>query len=185
MELFKALLPCLPIGARTSRTESFPNSPKDPLLPSGSSYYPVEKKHPAITVEEAAEKIVSALQTASQRDTSLDAAIKSIVHQAGGWSEYFATKILSTLEVALKAGSEMNAALKEAYNQACEAAKSIEGFAEEHPVATAVFCTVIALGVLVILAPYVLEALGFAELGPVEGRFIHLYLKLLVGSCRS
>jgi ElaB/YqjD/DUF883 family membrane-anchored ribosome-binding protein len=148
MELFKALLPCLPIGARISRPESIPNNTKDPLLPSGPSYYPVEKKHPAITVEEAAEKIVSALQTASQRGASLDAAIKSIVHQAGGWSEYFATKILSTLEGALKAGSEMNAALKEAYDQACEAAKRIEGFAEEHPVATAVFCTVIALGVL-------------------------------------
>jgi len=30
--------------------------------------------------------------------------------------------------------------------------------------------TVVALGVLVVLAPYVLEILGFAELGPVEGK---------------
>ena len=65
----------------------------------------------------------------------------------------------------------MNGALKEAYDKACDAAKAIEGFAAEHPIATAVFCTVIALGVLVILAPYVLEALGFAELGPIEGKF--------------
>lgn len=33
------------------------------------------------------------------------------------------------------------------------------------------FCTVIALGVLVMIAPLVLEALGFAELGPIPGEF--------------
>jgi hypothetical protein len=57
----------------------------------------------------------------------------------------------------------------------------MEGFVVEHPV----FCTVVALGVLVsgcptllhmqltivkvIVSPWVIEALGFAELGPVEG----------------
>jgi len=185
MELLKALLPCLPIGTRISRTKGSSSDTKDLLLPPGAFYYPAEKEFSAITIQEAAEKIVSALQNASQRDASLDAFIKSVVHQAGGWSEYLATKILSTLEVALEAGSRMNAALQEAYDKACEAAKRIKGFAEEHPVATAVFCTVIALGVLVILAPYVLEALGFAELGPAEGEFIHIYWKLLAESCRS
>lgn len=65
----------------------------------------------------------------------------------------------------------MNEALKEAYDKACEEAKKIEGFAAEHPVATAVFCTVIALGILVIVAPYAIEVLGFEALGPVEGEF--------------
>lgn len=36
-------------------------------------------------------------------------------------------------------------------------------------------CTVIALGVLAIVAPWILEALGFAELGPVEGSFAALW----------
>ena len=61
----------------------------------------------------------------------------------------------------------MNQAMKEAYDKACAAAAEIEGFARDHPV----FCTVVALGVLVILAPYVLEALGFGALAPVEGEF--------------
>lgn len=63
----------------------------------------------------------------------------------------------------------MNGAMKEAYDKACDAAKVIEGFAAEHPIATAVFCTVIALGVSVVLIPYLIEALGFSALGPVEG----------------
>ncbi|OJJ98363.1 hypothetical protein ASPACDRAFT_79838 [Aspergillus aculeatus ATCC 16872] len=40
-------------------------------------------------------------------------------------------------------------------------------FAQEHPVYT----TILALGVFVALMPWVLEVLGFAELGPVEGSF--------------
>ena len=63
----------------------------------------------------------------------------------------------------------MNAAMNDAYKKAFDAAMSIEELAREHPVLTGVFCTVVALGILVILAPYVLEALGFAELGPIEG----------------
>ena len=107
---------------------------------------------------------------ADKNGPSLDATIQSLVHQAGGWSEYLATKILSALEAVLKAGKQMNPAMQEAYDKACEAAKMIEGFVADHPIATAVFCTVIALGVLVVLSPYVLELIGFSELGPVEGK---------------
>lgn len=92
------------------------------------------------------------------------------MHQAGGWSEYLAAKILAALETVLRAGKDLGPALSAAYERACEAAKGIPGFAADHPLATAVFCTVVALGVLVVLAPYVLEILGFAELGPVEGK---------------
>lgn len=38
-------------------------------------------------------------------------------------------------------------------------------FSSDHPV----YFAIIALGILVLLAPWALEALGFAELGPVEG----------------
>ena len=113
---------------------------------------------------------MSAILDADKTGPSLDATIRSLVHQAGGWSEYLATKILTALEAVLKAGKQMNAAMQEAYDKACEAAKKIEGFAADHPIATAVFCTVIALGVLVVLAPYVVELLGFGEVGPIEGK---------------
>lgn len=108
---------------------------------------------------------------------SLDATIQSIVHAAGGWSEYLAAKALAALEGVLKAGGKpLSAAMQVAYDKACEAFKATKGFAIDHPIATEVVITVIALGILVELAPYVLELLGFAELGPVEGEFVLLSL---------
>ena len=62
--------------------------------------------------------------------------------------------------------------MQTAYNKAVEAAKTFEEFEAEHPVATAVFCTVVAIGVLVVFAPEVLEILGFGEFGPIEGEWV-------------
>ena len=64
--------------------------------------------------------------------------------------------------------------MKEAYDAAYEEALKIPGFVKDHPV----FCTLVAVGVLLFLAPYVLEALGFGTLeaigfgveGPIEGK---------------
>jgi hypothetical protein len=39
---------------------------------------------------------------------------------------------------------------------------------KDHPI----MCAVIAIGILVVLAPWVIEALGFAEGGILEGRRI-------------
>ena len=103
------------------------------------------------------------------------------MHQtAGGWSQYLAAKILSALEAVLTAKPvrEMNGAMKDAFKKACDAAKVIEGFAAEHPLATAACVTIIAIGILVVLTPYVVEWLGFAELGPVEGELFSLILFL-------
>ena len=43
---------------------------------------------------------------------------------------------------------------------------------KEHSVATGVFCTVVALGVLVVLVPEVVAWLGFEEVGILEGEWI-------------
>lgn len=122
-----------------------------------------------LTCEEAAARIVNVLFAANQDGHPLIAHIDGIAHQAGGWSQWLADKIRKGMEEALKAGKEMNAALTAAYAKACEAAKVFEHFVEDHPLTTAVFVTVIAIGVLVILSPYIIEILGFGELGPVEG----------------
>ena len=170
--LLRAIFPCLPIGvfergiqlpAETAKYQHI--SEKAVLQPSARG-----AKKPRLSSSEAASSIVSAMLDADKNGPSLDATIQSLVHQAGGWSEYLATKILTALEAVLKAGKQMNPAMQEAYDKACEAAKMIEGFVADHPIATAVFCTVIALGVLVVLAPYVVELIGFSELGPVEGK---------------
>lgn len=80
-------------------------------------------------------------------------------------------KILAVLQTVLEAGKPLTAAMRSAYDVACRAVEETEGFAADHPV----FCTLVALGVLVVLAPYVVEYLGFCagfgEAGPVEGMF--------------
>ena len=111
------------------------------------------------------------MSDADKNGPSLRATIQSLVHTAGGWSEYLAKKVVAALEAVLKAGEPLNAAMQEAYDKAYEALRMTEGFAADHP---AVFWTVLALGLLVVLAPYAVEWLGFCagfgELGPIEGK---------------
>ncbi|RYP80942.1 hypothetical protein DL769_002220 [Monosporascus sp. CRB-8-3] len=87
-----------------------------------------------------------------------------------GWTEWIAEKILAGIETIIKEGKEkMGPAMVEAYDRAYGAADNLFRFAHDHPVATAGLLTIVAVGLLVILAPTIVEALGFAELGPVEG----------------
>lgn len=82
------------------------------------------------------------------------------------WSESLATTILSRLEDLLRSGAALGETLKVALEKAVLEAVD---FAKEHPVYT----TLIALGILVQIAPWVLSWLGFAALGPVEGKSLH------------
>ncbi len=123
-----------------------------------------------LTCEEAADQIVNVLFEAKDGGSTLIAQIDGIAHQAGGWSEWLAEQIRKGIEEALMAGKEMDTVLAAAYEKACEAATVFEHFEKDHPIATAIFVTVIAIGVLVIVAPYVIEILGFGELGPIEGQ---------------
>ncbi|KAI9882913.1 MAG: acetate non-utilizing protein 9 [Watsoniomyces obsoletus] len=127
-----------------------------------------------MTIQEAASSIISTLQSAKTTDarSSLNVKIQDIVHQAGGWSEYLATAILSNLERLLRAANslelELSGVLKKAYDKACEAADEFKDFVKEHPIATEIFCTVIAIGILAVLMPWVLGLLGFGVEGPIE-----------------
>lgn len=173
--LLKSVFPCLPIR-RAERSIQLPiETEKDQCISENAAVQkpPRDSEKSRLCNEEAATSIVSAMWDADEISPSLDATIQSLVHQAGGWSDYLAHKIVASLEPVLKAGKPKNAAMREAYDKGCEAAKEIKGFAADHPMATAVFCTVIALGVLEVLAPYVVEWLaiwvGFGESGPIEG----------------
>lgn len=64
--------------------------------------------------------------------------------------------------------------MAEAYQKASEAVNATVEFAGKHPLWTAAVVAIVAFGILVLLAPYLLEALGFAELGPVEGEYTFL-----------
>ncbi|KAL4909234.1 hypothetical protein BDW74DRAFT_146219 [Aspergillus multicolor] len=81
-----------------------------------------------------------------------------------GWTEAIAKATLHGLENAIKAGAKMAKAASDALAQAKDAAID---FSTEHPV----YATLIALGILAVLTPWMLEILGFGELGPIEGSF--------------
>ena len=119
----------------------------------------------------AASEIVAAFKSAEKPGLALGLQVQSIVREAGGWSEWLASQVLTVLEAALRHEGAVKGALKVAYDKACDAATIFKDFARDHPLATGVFVTVIALGVLVLLAPYCLELLGFAAEGPLEGKF--------------
>lgn len=119
------------------------------------------------TAQQIADDVVQAILTAEKGGKHLQKTLDNIVGEYG-WTEKIAQWTLAKLEQALKEACKLGSVLKEAYDKAFEAAEGIEGFIREHPV----FCTVIALGVLVIIAPWVIEALGFGELSPIEGMSI-------------
>ena len=87
-----------------------------------------------------------------------------------GWYETLAAAVLNGLENALRAEQPMGQAMKDAYEKSAEVVADIFQFAKDHPV----FCAVVALGILVIFAPWAVEVLGFGELGPIEGMFVRL-----------
>ncbi|KAI9719632.1 MAG: hypothetical protein M1812_003403 [Candelaria pacifica] len=183
LKLLKAILPCLPIGTVDYEiqlpTEKTNHQIKYEKTTVQTSTNNGDEKIPKLSIDEAASSIITAMLSAEKPGTSLNLTIQSLVHQAGGWSEYLATKILNALETFLKAGKQLSPTMQEAYDKACEAAKVIQEFSTEHPIATEVLVTIIALGILVILVPYVLdylgfeslEYLGFAESGPMSGKF--------------
>lgn len=116
-------------------------------------------------IESSASRFVSILleaDNADPTDPQLRAALKGSISTCG-YYDRVAEWILKKLDDALRSGATLGKAVKEASGRAIEAAV---GFAKEHPA----YCTLIALGILVMMAPWVLEVLGFAELGPVAGK---------------
>ncbi|OWY57060.1 hypothetical protein AA0119_g9687 [Alternaria tenuissima] len=154
----QAILACLPCGTAEAKDETYPNE-KAALLSAATS-------NSRLTAE-TADNVVAILLTTSLTGPALHMQLDSVVG-ASGWRSNMAKYVLDKLTAALQASHErLGPTIRSAYHRAWEAAQSIEGFVIEHPV----MCTVIALGVLAVVAPWVLEALGFAELGPVQGTF--------------
>jgi hypothetical protein len=108
-----------------------------------------------------AANILRTLFSADEGGKDLKKRVEDIVG-VSGWTENIAKTVLGGIESGLKQGAQMGKAMKEASGKAINEAVD---FAHEHPY----FCALIAVEVLAILMPWVLEALGFAELGPIEG----------------
>ena len=119
---------------------------------------------PPETTESLAEDILSSLFTAQINDENLERRIQDIV-RVTGWYETLAVAVLNRMENALKAEVPMGQAMRDAYDKAAKVVEEVWQFAKDHPV----FVAVVGLGILVVLAPWAISALGFGELGPIEG----------------
>ncbi|KAI9790612.1 MAG: hypothetical protein M1816_004944 [Peltula sp. TS41687] len=174
MNIIKEILNCLRGPSNEELTSSLLTSKASPTgFPSEKTPFYQDTR----TAEDAAAaKVIWTLQNAEKNGDELARAVQEIVSAAGGWTERIAVAILARLADALKQGSlVMGQAMREAYEKASAAAEAIEGFARDgwrdHPVYCTVFCIVVALGILIILTPVIIHALGFGAMGPVEGSF--------------
>jgi hypothetical protein len=112
-------------------------------------------------IAKRAEQIVDAIRSAEKPGKELEFKLNEIV-LVENWTESLAELVLRGVENAVRDVSKISVAFRDAMEQAATEAYE---FAKEHPV----YCTIIALGILVLLAPWAIEALGFGEMGPIEG----------------
>lgn len=115
--------------------------------------------------EEALREAFETLLNAERGGRDLQLDLQDIVAQTGGWKEWMARAILQATIDAIECSRVMGEAMREAYEEAEMLATEMIGFIEDHPV----LCMVLALGILVILAPAIIHALGFGLAGPIEG----------------
>jgi len=117
--------------------------------------------------EELAVRILNTLFTSEKSGEMLSFQLQALVSTTS-WTESLARRILDGIVAAIDSGKVLVGAMQETYDKVRGVA---EDFVKEHPILTAVIVTVIAIGILAVLVPWAVEALGFGELGPVEGSF--------------
>lgn len=83
-----------------------------------------------------------------------------------GMTEALARSVVDKLATMIRVSANFaSPAFRTAYDKAVEGAQKIEGFTKKHPV----WSTVIALGILAIMCPPAIKALGFGSKGVAEG----------------
>lgn len=137
---------------------------------------PRRKVNSRRSAEDIAEEVVRIIATTEKQGTALQARLQDTV-TTEGWTEEIAKAVLAKLQQIIEKGqNDIGATLRDAINLATRVVDDVFQLATDHPIAATVFCTLVAIGVLVLIAPWVIEALGFAELGfaelgPIEGSF--------------
>lgn len=122
-------------------------------------------EQPVRSAHDAAGEFIDILRTAEKGGKNLERRLRNIV-TVNSWTEELAKYILRGIEYLVQHRDSIGQVVRDAMDKAIEAAESAFQFAKDHPV----FVTLIAIGVLVLVSPWVLEALGFGELGPVAGK---------------
>jgi hypothetical protein len=120
-------------------------------------------------VHAQATQIVDILLAAEKPGAELAAQLEDVVH-AASWTEYLAAAVVRALCVAIEVGAWLGNAAADAFRRAIEEAYE---FGRDHPE----LVVILALAMLVMLAPFILEMLGFGLLGPVAGECAMFVLK--------
>jgi len=124
---------------------------------------------PPRSAESIATEVVSLLRAAEKGNATIFARQLDDIVGVQGWTEWIAENVVRGIETVIREGKEkLGPVMAEAYEKATAAADAAFAFSKEHPLATAGLLTIVAVGILVVLAPVIVETLGFAELGPVE-----------------
>lgn len=156
MDILAALAQCL-TGSSSSQSPTTSN-----LLSSDTKIcLPTPKNE-----DELVHTLLTTLLTTEKSSPALRAQLQDLMH-ANNWTQSLAQRLLDGLIHALNSSAQMSGAMKDAFDKSSAAA---EMYVKEHPVLTKVVVTVVAIGILAILVPWAVEALGFAELGPVAGK---------------
>ncbi|TLD22959.1 hypothetical protein PspLS_07004 [Pyricularia sp. CBS 133598] len=132
---------------------------------------PRRDPNPVRSVQEISKDVIELLRVAEKNGSTLRLRIDDVVGDQG-WTESIARAIVAGLEALIKQGRDkIGPVLGEFIDKAENAAKAVFAFPHAHPYLTAGFATIVAVGVLVLVAPWAVEALGFAEMGPVADSF--------------
>ncbi|KAM3070357.1 hypothetical protein ACMFMG_010188 [Clarireedia jacksonii] len=118
-------------------------------------------------IEDVANGIVTKLFEAEKNDKALQADLQSKVH-ACGWYDKLAAAILAAMERAINIGKSMSPAVKAAYDKAVAGVNKVQEWADANPEMAAVITTLVALGVIAVMMPWLMGFLGFAEEGIIE-----------------
>lgn len=114
----------------------------------------------------------------SPAGVAADSIITGVLHTTGAAVQIkpYSTDLIARLVVVklavivLTAKDNAGTKFREAYDKAVESTQVIEGLVKEHPV----YSTIIALGILAILCPWVITALGFTLKGVAKGENAHI-----------
>jgi ElaB/YqjD/DUF883 family membrane-anchored ribosome-binding protein len=132
---------------------------------------PYQPSSPPEDEADMAQEFIEALRSAEASGEALKIQLQSVV-RTHGWSENLAQRILNgVVRIVEQSREKIGPVMRDALEKAEGAANDLFTFAREHPYQAAGYATIIAVGILIPYAPWVLEALGFGELGPVLGRY--------------
>lgn len=141
-------------------------SPAHTSLPPRPAISPLPDSEETFDDTQTASEFIELLRSAPTLGAFRDSLSEGF--HATSWTSSLALAILHAIEGAINANIPLGP-IQEAVERA---RKDVDSWVAEHPVMAKVIVTIVALGVLAYITPWVLEALGFASLGPRLGEFI-------------